>query len=106
MDASQDSQEVSVDNASVASAEEEEEARAAEVERQRENDEGVLVRIPKDVIWKIQPVSIKEGLTFRQTVMNLTSILVASKAPINKFIFSLSTAYRLNLKYSFSNKIN
>ena len=85
-------------DSSQGSSQEDGSASAASVEvgdtREIEENEGVLTRIPLDLLLKITPIGLKEGLSVRQMVMMVAAFIIICKLPLNKFILSLATAHR------------
>ena len=81
-------------SASAASIEIEDDILQQEDERKREEEEGVSTRIPIDLLLKITPIALKEGLTVRQVVMMVSAFIIICKSPLDRFILSLSTAHR------------
>ena len=79
---------------SAASAEIEDDIMQQEDERKREEEEGVLTRIPVDLLLKITPIALKEGLSVRQVVMMVSAFIMICKLTLDRFNLSLSTAHR------------
>ena len=68
-------------------------------ERRQENDalrrEGVPLNVPIDILQKILPVAVKEGLTERQAIMMTTAFIAVSGGDIQSFEISKSSCHRL-----------
>ena len=56
-------------------------------------DDLVEARIPKDILKKIMPVAIKEGLSVRQTVVLTSAFLVGSGVDLQDFVLSTATCH-------------
>ena len=76
-------------SASAASIEIEDDILQQEDERKREEEEGVLARIPINLLLKITPIALKEGLSVRQVVMMVSAFIMICKLPLDRFILSL-----------------
>ena len=59
-----------------------------------ENSEFVEAKIPKDILSRILPLAIKEGLSVRQAVMMLSGFLVGCELNLDDFIISTATCHR------------
>ena len=59
-----------------------------------ESDEFVEAKIPKDILAKILPLAIKEGLSVRQAVMMVSGFLVGCELNLEDFIISTTTCQR------------
>ena len=59
-----------------------------------ENNNYVDAKIPKDILAKILPLAIKEGLTVRQAVVMVSGFLVGCGLTLEDFIISTSTFQR------------
>lgn len=59
-----------------------------------ENSEFVEAKIPKDILSRILPLAIKEGLSVRQAVMMLSGFLVGCELNLDDFIISTTTCQR------------
>ena len=68
-------------------------------ERRQENDalrrEGVPLNVPIDILQKILPVAVKEGLTERQAIMMTTAFIAASGGDLESFVISKTSCHRL-----------
>ena len=58
------------------------------------DDEFVAARIPKDILQRLLPVAIKEGLTTRQVVVMTSAFLLGSGLNLDDFILSTATCWR------------
>lgn len=59
-----------------------------------DDEEYVEAKIPKDILKRVMPVGIREGLTIRQVVMMTSAVLVGSGADLKNFTLSTSTCWR------------
>ena len=59
-----------------------------------ESSEFVEAKVPKDILSRILPLAIKEGLSVRQTVMMCSGFLVGCKLSLDDFVMSTATCYR------------
>ena len=68
-------------------------------ERRQEHDavrrEGVPLNVPIDILQKILPVAVKEGLTERQAIMMTTAFIAASGGDLESFVISKTSCHRL-----------
>ena len=58
-----------------------------------DEDAYVEARIPKDILKKIMPVAIKEGLSMRQVVMLTSAFIVGSGVDLQNFTLSTATCH-------------
>ena len=58
------------------------------------DDEFVEASIPKDIMQRLLPVAIKEGLTTRQVVVMTSAFLMGSGLNLDDFILSTATCWR------------